>query len=67
MSNKSLMLRANKSIMASESLSGAAGKGMVVAGGGTLAVYFLTALVPFIGSPFLLAFILIGLGLFMWE
>ena len=58
--------RAAKSLLASKSVSGAAGKGMVVAGAGSLAVYFLAGLIPFVG-PLLLAIAFIAFGAMMWE
>ena len=61
-----LQVRTAKSILASKSVTGAAGKTMVVGGAGSLAVYFLAGLIPFVG-PVLAAVILIGFGLFLWE
>jgi len=58
--------RAAKSLLASKSLSGSAGKAMVVGGASTLALTFLAGLIPFVG-PVLAAIVVIGLGLALWE
>lgn len=58
--------RAAKSLLASKSVSGSAGKAMVVGGTATFVVTLLAGLIPFVG-PLMAAAILVGLGLLMWE
>lgn len=58
--------RGNSSLMHSKSVSGLAGKGMVVAGTGAIALSALAALIPLVGV-FGLGVVLLVLGLFMWE
>lgn len=58
--------RVAKSIVASKSVSGAAGKGLVLGGTTVLAVTFLAALIPFVGVT-VLALAMIGLGFAFWE
>lgn len=58
--------RVAKSVLATNSVSGAVGKGMTVAGGGAIALTLLAGLIPFVGV-FGLGVILLALGLFMWE
>lgn len=53
-------------LMYSKSASGVAGKGMVVAGTGAIALSALAAVIPFVGV-FGLGIILLVLGAFMWE
>lgn len=55
-----------KSVMSSKSVSGAAGKGLVVGGGAAIALTFLAALIPFVGV-FGLGVVMLVLGAFMWE
>lgn len=58
--------RVAKGVLASKSVSGSAGKAMVVGGTSALAVTLLASIIPFLGAlP--LAIVLIALGLFMWE
>lgn len=58
--------RVASSVLSTKSVSGAAGKGMAVAGGGAIALTILAGLIPFVGV-FGLGVILLVLGLFMWE
>lgn len=62
----SLVKATQNHIVTSKSVSGAAGKGMMVAGGGGLALMGLAAVIPFIGM-FWLCVIMVGLGLFIAE
>lgn len=66
MSNKSLVRAGSKAIVQSNSLSGAAGKGMVAAGAGGMGLLALAGVLPFISFP-VLCVILIVFGLFIWE
>lgn len=57
----------NKSLMGHKgSVTGTAGKGMVVAGGSALMVPVLAAFIPFLGTM-AVAIVLIVLGLMFWE
>ena len=62
----SLMKPSKGGILASKSVSGAAGKGMVVAGVGGILLTFLAALIPFVGIVGV-SVILIALGIFLAE
>jgi hypothetical protein len=62
----SLVREAQKQIVTSKSISGAAGKGMVVAGGSGLALWFVAGLLPFISLPMLLIGMVV-FGLFIME
>lgn len=55
-----------RSVVVSKSISGAAGKGMVLAGSGAIALSVLAALIPFVGVLGL-GVVLIVLGALMWE
>ena len=57
---------AKSNLVHSKSVSGAVGKGMVVAGTGALVLSALAALIPFVGV-FGLGLVLLVLGIFMWE
>lgn len=61
-----IVRRAGMSLTQSKSVSGAAGKGMVAAGTGAIALWFVASLIPFIGV-FGLGIVLIVLGMFFWE
>jgi len=58
--------RVSKSLVSGNSVSGTAGKGLAVAGGGAIALSLLAGLIPFVGVLGL-GVILLVLGLFMWE
>jgi len=64
--SRELEVRAAKSLLASKSVSGTAGKGMVVAGGSAIALSVLAAFIPFVGVLGL-GVILLVLGGFLWE
>jgi hypothetical protein len=64
--SKQVIRAGQKSIMQSNSISGAAGKGMVVFGAGGLLLTVLAGLIPFIGVLGVSA-IFIVLGFFMAE
>lgn len=55
-----------KSIVSSKSVSGAAGKGMVVAGAGGLLITLLAGLIPFLGVVGV-SVLLVIFGFLMWE
>lgn len=61
-----LVRAAQKSVVSSKSVSGATGKGLVVAGAGGIALTILAGLIPFVGV-FGLSIIFLVLGFFMWE
>lgn len=62
----SLVKATQKSLVQSSSVSGAAGKGMVAAGTGGIALTMLATLIPFVGV-FGLSIVLLVLGLMFWE
>lgn len=62
----SIIKQGGSGLMNSKSVSGMAGKGMVVAGTGAIVVSLLAALIPFVGV-FGLGVALLLLGAFMWE
>jgi hypothetical protein len=64
--SKGLVKYGSKSLMASESTSGAVGKGLAVTGGAGLGLWFVAGLIPFVSLPMLMVFMVIA-GLFMWE
>lgn len=61
-----LVRMGQKALVSSHSTSGVAGKGLVVAGGTGLVLWFLAGLIPFVSLPMLLVGMVI-LGFFMWE
>lgn len=61
-----LVRNAQKTIVHSNSLSGLAGKGMLVGGVGGLSLWLLAGLIPWVSLP-ILCVLLIGLGLFFYE
>lgn len=61
-----LVRSAQKQIVSSKSLTGAAGKGMVVAGGTGLGLWLVAGLIPFVSLPMLLVVLVIA-GVFLWE
>jgi hypothetical protein len=61
-----LVRSAQKQIVHSKSMSGAAGKSLVVAGGTGLGLWFLAGLIPFVSLPMLLVVMVVG-GFFLWE
>lgn len=65
MSNE-LMRSTAKTVTQSKSVSGAAGKGLVVAGTGAIALSMLAALIPFVGVMGL-GILFLVLGAVFWE
>lgn len=61
-----LVKRAQKEIVSSDSLSGAAGKGLVAAGAIGGGLWFVAGLLPFISFPVLLVIVIV-LGIALWE
>lgn len=66
MSNKDLVRYGQKSLLKSESTSGAVGKGLVTTGGVGLSLWLVAGLIPFVSLPMLLVAMVIA-GFFMWE
>ena len=56
----------NGGVLASQSTSGAVGKGLVAVGGSAIVLSVLAALVPFVGVLGL-GVIFVVLGMFLWE
>lgn len=65
MSNE-LIRAAQKNIVHSKSISGAAGKGLVTVGAGGLGLMTVAAFLPLITLPMLLVMMVVA-GLFLWE
>lgn len=61
-----LVKATQKHIVSSNSVSGAAGKGMVVAGAGGIGLWFLAGLIPFVSLP-VLCVILVIAGVLLAE
>lgn len=61
-----LSKRAANQIVHSKSMSGAAGKGLVVAGGTGLGLWFIAGLIPFVSLPMLLVAMVVA-GIFLYE
>lgn len=60
------LVKTNGYKVLAKSTSGAAGKGMTVAGAGGLGLWFLAGLLPLVSLP-VLCVILVVTGLFFWE
>lgn len=61
-----LSKRTAKGIVHSKSVDGAIGKGLTVAGGTGLGLWFLAGLIPFVNLPMLLVAMVVG-GILLWE
>jgi hypothetical protein len=61
-----LVKATQRAVVQSKSVSGAAGKGLVVGGGSAIAVTLLAAFLPFFGV-LSLSIVMVVLGIFMWE
>lgn len=62
----SIVRAGQKSLVHSESMSGAAGKGLVAAGAGGISLWLLAGLIPFVGM-FGLSIVLLVVGAMLWE
>ena len=62
----SLVRATQKQIVSSSSVSGGVGKGLTVAGGTGIGLWFLAGLLPFITLPMLFIGMFI-VGILMWE
>lgn len=61
-----LVKAAQKQVVSSSSVSGAAGKGLVVTGAGGLGLWVLSGMLPFITLPMLLVAAVVA-GILLWE